>query len=320
MCTVRATLAPPPPPLLLLLLAPALAVPPSCEIVWVRCAEPIPAWLPDGAQIVEKCGEVSDRSVLSVHNVGDEGFGCAPPSAPSALALPHARATPRVRYLEWLVHRYDSLPACVLLLHGAHHHMRVAPADLLGSLRPSRELAALSLAVPLGDIFVERRVLHPQDVGRGVDVFYRHLQAHGLAGRDGGLPDIRGEPLSLWCCNTWLLTHNAIRARPLGWWVGMLSAAKLPVAGHTASGTRYAVHGGAGAGRHPEVGVIYEHAFHLMLGYALNATRSDYERDFRDALSRDPHPACAAARREGFLGRSRSLLRRPAQTCAVWDG
>ena len=265
----------------------------ECEIVWVRCHEPIPTWLPDNAKIVEKCGEfIEARSVLSVNNVGDEGFG----------------------YLEYIIARYATLPLCVLLLHGSHSYLRMLPvSSLLRNLRPPAELAHAALAVPLSDIFIAGRVLAARDVGRGLDVFYEHLQAasasEARAAEDEELldlldvpanpaassllPDVRGQPLHLWCCNTWLLTRKAIRQRPLEYWTAMRTAAQLPVDGYTSTGKRYAhfestERNGPG---HPEIGVIYEHVFHLMLGYELNATRDTYERAWRGAFDCESPPA-----------------------------
>ena len=90
-----------------------------CEVVWVRCREPPPAWLPWHATIVEKCGLLSNRSVLSVDNKGDEGYG----------------------YLEWIMWRWSTLPPCVYLLHGSNSHLRLG-LDLL--LRSQRSVSSVS--------------------------------------------------------------------------------------------------------------------------------------------------------------------------------
>jgi hypothetical protein len=259
----------------------------QCEIVWVRCDEPIPPWLPPSASIVEKCGRVSaGQSVLSVHNVGDEGFG----------------------YLEWILSRYHSLPPCVILLHGSRPHLRLPLDRLLRCLRPAASHWTVEpLAVALSDVFIEGRVLAEEDVGRGLEAFYAHLRRAGI--KEADLPDVRGRPLSLWCCNTWLLTATAIRRRTLQWWTVMRSAAQLPIEGHTASGKRYAAfeRNERNPAGHPEVGVIYEHVFPLMLGHeeaVLNlngslreeAAREEFERKFRAAFECESAPPHAVVR------------------------
>lgn len=232
----------------------------QCEVVWVRCDEILPSWLPADASIVEKCGRSSSTSVLSVHNVGDEGFG----------------------YLEWIVSRYQSLPPCVLLLHGARPHLRVPLDDLRRCLRPAVRLGAEALAVPLSDIFIAGRVLAETDVGRGLDAFYNYLRRSDIY----DMHEVRGQPLSLWCCNTWLITAAAIRRRPLHWWTAMRTAAQLPIEGYTPSGKRFATfeRNDRNPAGHPEIGVIYEHTFPLMLGFEVNTTREQYEREFQAAF------------------------------------
>ena len=238
-----------------------------CEVVWVRCREPPPAWLPWDATIVEKCGLLSNRSILSVDNKGDEGYG----------------------YLEWIMWRWSTLPPCVYLLHGSNSHLRLGLDLLLRSQRSVSSLSRESLAVPLGDTFVDGRVLGSwngqDDVRRGLDLFYRHLNQ--TLGPLHGLPDIRGQSLHLHCCNTWLLTRRAIRSRSLEWWSALRSAALLPVSGYTPSGKTFA--GFERTARNPvghsEIGIIYEHIFHLALGLALNTTRVNDERVFRSVFN-----------------------------------
>jgi hypothetical protein len=230
--------------------------------VGIRCREELPEWLANAMarpphptlRIVEKCGLRSEHSAMHVQNVGDEGFG----------------------YLEWILQRYDSLPPCAILLHGNEAHTRLHGnfRALLACMRPVRELANSSLAVPLGHQFIPARSLAMRDVGRGLDRFYVHLAARGVT-----LPDVRRRVLRLWCCNVWLLTARAIRERSAEWWRVMRDAALLRVGGLTPSGKSFAAFGRSPSNPmgHPEIGVIYEHTFHLMLGFRITTDQSTYE-------------------------------------------
>ena len=270
-----------------------------CEVVWVRCREPPPAWLPWHATIVEKCGLLSNRSVLSVDNKGDEGYG----------------------YLEWIMWRWTTLPPCVYLLHGSKSHLRLGLDLLLRSQRSVSSLSRESRAVPLGETFVDERVLGSwngrDDVRRGLDLFYRHLNQ--ILGPLHGLPDIRGQPLQLHCCNTWLLTRLAIRSRSLEWWSALRSAALLPVSGYTPSGKTFA--GFERTARNPvghsEIGIIYEHIFHLALGLALNTTRVNNERVFRSVFNASVDAPCPSMQRDQRI-RQRIRRHQRATSMANW--
>ena len=254
----------------------------------MRCREPIAGYLfpQNGShtlRIVEKCGLWNaTHSELNVSNIGEEGFG----------------------YLSWIVARYHTLPECVFMMHGLHipQVLRRPLAELVRCLKPATMgmenvdvNASLSGAIPLSKVWVQSRLLNMNDIGRGMDAFYGHLQQSAALLTNGtssmaaahalhDLPDIRNQKLSLYCCNTWLLTRDAILQRPLELWDAARTASFLPIKSVTKSKKAFATY------RkhrdfviHSEIAMVYEHVFHLLLGYRLGTARQVYRDHYRRA-------------------------------------
>ena len=211
----------------------------QCEIVWVRCKEPrerLLAAIPRGARvsIVEKCGEHGQGTALEVANVGEEGFG----------------------YASWITERYNSLPTCVFLVHGGWMRRPVTwdqVATLFGCVRqPVRAWTRLQ-PLPLAHMWRIDRMLN----GDGLSVFYRHLREKGV--NESSMPDLRSKPLSYYATNMWLVPSAALRSRPRAFWQAMRDASLLR--------GQWRGFAEMGVGRlHSEMGLIYEHVFHVALG------------------------------------------------------
>lgn len=226
-----------------------------CEVVWVRCFEPVEALkaaLPPGTRltVVEKCGlplkgaSASNTTSLRMANTGDEGWA----------------------YISWILDRWASLPACAVFLHGAHRYVFAQYPELFRCLRPASHFAPCQLSLPLSGHY-NSRGMRSNDVGRGLDVFYNFTAASRVHPLVTSIPDVRGVKLGLFCCNTWLLTRNAIRSRPHSFWKAMRDVALLPVEGKSPTGKAYATRASPMPEPHPEIAIIYEHVFHILLGH-----------------------------------------------------
>ena len=220
-----------------------------CEIVWVRCREPREDFLrvvPRGMRvsIVEKCGEHGQGSALEVRNVGEEGFG----------------------YSSFIVARWDSLPACAFLVHGGWRRRATfwdGVATLFGCVRrPVSNWTSKPMAIPLAHMWRPDRML----VGSGLGVFYHHLRDVGVDERV--FPDLKSTPLSYYATNSWLVSRPALQQKPRAFWDAMRSASLL-------SG-QWRGFAEMGVGKlHSEMGLIYEHLFHVALGLDAAARESE---------------------------------------------
>lgn len=181
----------------------------SCEVVWVRCNEPIDPLLRlvnrtgQRLSVVEKCDAPTSASGLRVPNVGEEGFG----------------------YLSWIVERWDTLPPCAFLLHGGWKR-RPRFWDMVVELLPCAHAHAqhqrAALAVPLSHLFVERR-----GPPAGMDVLMRSLRASGVGPEL--FPDwLRQRALNYYATNVWFVTREALRRRPYQLWAALRDAALVP--------------------------------------------------------------------------------------------
>ena len=99
-------------------------------------------------------------------------------------------------------------------------------------------------------------------IGSGLGAFDRHVRDSGIS--ESVFPNVRDRPLGYYATNSWLVSRAALQhSMKALWetlrnasllpnmWRGFATPARIPGHGHTA---------------HSEMGLIYEHVFHLALG------------------------------------------------------
>ena len=101
------------------------------------------------------------------------------------------------------------------------------------------------------------------------------------------IPYANGNVVNVYCCNSWLVTRPAIQQFGYKYWEFFMNISLWHVCGPHFSHVVGRSHNGHPP--HPDLGVMYEHIFHLMLGHKLTYPRGKRFEDLAKVLdfSRD---------------------------------
>ena len=246
-----------------------------CEIIWVRCNESVtrsvykhlPA-MGYRVNIVEKCDKHHSADTppfffnsMYVPNVGDEGYG----------------------YLAWIMARWFTLPECMIFMHGSHEHFQ-HPHEFLTCLKPASAFSSQPLAIPLGGTYVAGRKFQ----GCAFKHIYQRMETK--LGKQV-IPYANGHVVNVYCCNSWLVTKPAILQHGHRYWEFFMNISLWHVCGRNFAHVVGDKH--KGHPPHPDLGVMYEHIFHMMLGHGYTYPRGQRLEDLSKVLDHSRQHMCS---------------------------
>ena len=163
-------------------------------------------------------------------------------------------ATEGYGYLDYIVKNYPNFPSFVIFLHGIpeqhNDNLNSSIYNFINKIQLTRKNNMPWCS--FSERYVANRMLFKNDVGRGLEEFYKLKVSQKI-------PDLRQKNIFFPCCSTFVVSKELLLSFSLRDYNELKNLAVLPIKGKSKYGKLF----------HSEIGVIYEHIWHLLWSKSL---------------------------------------------------